>query len=142
MLLLLLLLKLLFRGTLIDVFSESMLIVVLNEPFLKFAQSVRVHLRLDHFAISSLLIFVVMVLLQALVACIDDFLLFGIVFILLIDRKLVLSLSEVSHSHLFIQLFAILTPTILKMLSIIHHLLTIFIVIALIAILVLILIRA
>ena len=138
---LLLLLKLLPWRTLIAVFSESMLIVVLNESFLKFAQSVRVHLRLDHFAISSLLILVMMVLLHALVASID-ILLFRIVFILLINRKLVLSLSEVSHPHLFIKLFAILTPTILKMLSIICHLLTIFIVIALIAILVLILIRA
>ena len=138
---LLLLLKLLPWRTLIAVFSESMLIVVLNESFLKFAQSVRVHLRLDHFAISSLLILVMMVLLHALVASID-ILLFGIVFILLINRKLVLSLSEVSHPHLFIKLFAILTPTILKMLSIIYHLLAIFIMIALIAILVLILIRA
>jgi len=97
----LLLLKVLFlRGTMIAVFSESMLIVVLNEPFLKFAQSVRVHLRLDHFTISSLLI--LMVLLQHALVATVDILLFGIVLILLINRKLVLPLPEVSHAHLFI----------------------------------------
>ena len=59
-----------------------MLIVVLNEPFLKFAQSVCVHMRLDHFTIGSLLILVVF--LHALVATVN-FLLFEIGLILLID---------------------------------------------------------